>query len=361
LTVEMSRYQRIIMESTGPTDEARAGRHSRPVPAPQTIKRTGAADPDNFWTRPPIGPFQPRPQIEAVSGAEPAHADTAAVPVTEPQLMTQDSEQVPPALVENDSYADRWTQFRVETLAVAQPLAHHPSVPVTPDETHGDAKERTQMFRRKNKQRRIAETIRAELANADLQIRTMLAETVAQIELRLSWDHEARERLESSAEIVIETLRASIAEHNAAVRRMIEALDEAAHTQALLREQIDADRQERQALTEAITALVRLQPPTPLEGRARVMGGTVYATSQRSDDTTTTVLPADRPTRTEIAQTNGSTTPDTHIGAEIVSYPTEPWTNPDDATRTTHRGPQEAPRSKWRGLRHLTRWLIDGT
>ena len=125
---------------------------------------------------------------------------------------------------------------------------------------------------------RVVEAIREEMSAADLQVRTMLADTVAQIESRLSRDREERERAQLSADTALEHVRATVAQYGTAMERVLQVFEQTARAWELMAERIEADRMERRALTEAITLLTRQQ--STLLGRPRVIGGTVFSPSE---------------------------------------------------------------------------------
>jgi hypothetical protein len=126
--------------------------------------------------------------------------------------------------------------------------------------------------RRKSMETRTIAAIREEMSAADMRARAVLSNAMALIELRLSKDVEERERVQVATEAAIEHLRTSIVDNANGVGRVLEQV---ANMCAMVAEQIEADRVERRALAEAISALAR-----PLTGSAdtpHVIGGTVLA------------------------------------------------------------------------------------
>jgi hypothetical protein len=139
------------------------------------------------------------------------------------------------------------------------------------------------------------ETIREELAAAELRSRAMLADIVAKMELRLSRDAEERRRLQSVTESAVETLQSSLTDNTTEMAR---ALGQVANICALVAEQIDAERLERRAFTEAIARATR--PPIPnVAGPSEIIGGTFFATSEVPDES-----------EISLVDTNGDSAPD---------------------------------------------------
>ena len=101
---------------------------------------------------------------------------------------------------------------------------------------------------------------------------------MAQIESRLSNDHQETARLQASTQAAIENLRYEVASRPADIGPVLEQV---AAMCALVAERLEADRLERRALTEAITLLAR---PGVLDGPSRVIGGTVMSSSEISLD-----------------------------------------------------------------------------
>jgi hypothetical protein len=124
------------------------------------------------------------------------------------------------------------------------------------------------------------ETIRAELSAAELRSRAMLADSIAKMELRLSRDAEERRRLQSVTESAVDTLQSSLTGNTTEIAR---ALGQVANICALVAEQIDAERLERRAFTEAITRATR-PPISKVAGPSEIVGGTFFATSEVPDE-----------------------------------------------------------------------------
>ena len=134
--------------------------------------------------------------------------------------------------------------------------------------------------RRKRQDAQAIEVIREHLAAADAHNREVLAAAIARMELRYSRDLEDRERLQVSSETAIHNLRHSVTTSAGDVAR---SLAQVANMCAMVAEQIETERLERRALTEAIELLAR--PPLPaLEEGPRVIGGTVFASPALSHD-----------------------------------------------------------------------------
>jgi hypothetical protein len=129
------------------------------------------------------------------------------------------------------------------------------------------------MFRFGRRDERALEAVREEMTAADTRGRTVFANAMAQIESRLSIDHEATARLQASTQAAIESLRYEVVSRPAEIGPVLEQV---AAMCALVAEKIEADRIERRALTEAIALLARPQPSLS-EERSRVIGGTVLA------------------------------------------------------------------------------------
>jgi cobalamin biosynthesis Mg chelatase CobN len=208
--------------------------------------------------------------------------------------------------------------------------------------------------RQKRRELRMVELIRDEMWAADRNAIAMLAEATAQIELRLSTDGEDRERARQSTETAIEQLRSSVIGHAIDVGR---GLEQVAEMCALLAEQIEADRLERQALIEALTSL-SLPRPSPSAGPSQVMGGIVFAASEISDGTgtgTDTPPTPAHPPRTEMAHPDESS-PTTDRNATIMgAVEQRSRVNARRAATTNVRLQQSAQRT-WRRLRD---WLSD--
>jgi len=124
------------------------------------------------------------------------------------------------------------------------------------------------------------EAIRAELSAAELRTRALLADTIAKMELRSSRDAEEHRRLQSVTESAVETLQCSLTDNTTEIAR---ALGQVANICALVAEQIDAERLERRAFTEAITRATRPLIPK-VAGPSEIIGGTFFATTEVPDE-----------------------------------------------------------------------------
>ena len=133
---------------------------------------------------------------------------------------------------------------------------------------------------RKRQDAQVIEAIREQLSAADAHNRAVLADAIARMELRLSRDLEQRERLQATTETAIDSLRFSVSGSAADVAS---SLAQVANMCAMVAEQIEADRLERRALTEAVELLGRPTAPALEEG-PRVIGGTVFASPEIAYD-----------------------------------------------------------------------------
>ena len=126
--------------------------------------------------------------------------------------------------------------------------------------------------RRKRRDAQAIEAIREQLATADLNARAVLADAIADMELRLQGVEE-RARLQVSTEASVEKMQDSVTSTAADVAR---ALQQVVEMCTVVFEQLEADQAERRELTEAIN---RLSAPrqSALDVPARTIGGTVYA------------------------------------------------------------------------------------
>jgi hypothetical protein len=155
--------------------------------------------------------------------------------------------------------------------------------------------------RRKRQDAQAIEAIREQLSAADAHNRAVLADAIARIELRLSRDLEERERIQVSTETAIDNLRNAVTTRDADVAR---SLAQVANMCAMVAEQIEAERLERRALSEAVELLAR--PPSPvLEEGPRVIGGTVFASPELSHDVEISIV-EDEEDRAEPAPSNGA-------------------------------------------------------
>ena len=129
------------------------------------------------------------------------------------------------------------------------------------------------MFGRRNRHTQALEDLREEFAAADRNARAVLADAMAQIELRMGRERDDREAARLSTETAIENAQSFLTSQARDVGLL---LQQVANTCALVAEQVEADRVERRALVEAIGRLVQL-PGTTAEAGERPLGGTVFA------------------------------------------------------------------------------------
>lgn len=125
------------------------------------------------------------------------------------------------------------------------------------------------MFGLGKRDERAVEAVREEMSAADTRARAVLANAMAQIESRLTNDHEQAARLQAATQAAIENLRYEVSSRPSDIGPVLEQV---AAMCALVAERLEADRLERRALTEAITLLAR---PGITEGPSRVLGGMV--------------------------------------------------------------------------------------
>jgi hypothetical protein len=130
-------------------------------------------------------------------------------------------------------------------------------------------------------------TASSELSSADIRARTLLADSIARMELQLSLPEPAPASLAPMPAVpvagngAIEALAESVARTASEVAR---ALEQMSGMCAMLAERLDADREERRVLREAIAKL-GVEPGAPLDAPSNVLGGTIYAaTSAPVDD-----------------------------------------------------------------------------
>ena len=123
--------------------------------------------------------------------------------------------------------------------------------------------------RQKRREAQAIEAIREQVSNADLHARAVLADAIAQMELRVR-DLEQRERPEPAPDGV--EVPTALAAASADVAR---ALEQVASMCALVADRLEDDRLDRRALTEALARLAR-PASTALDVPARTIGGTVY-------------------------------------------------------------------------------------
>ena len=143
--------------------------------------------------------------------------------------------------------------------------------------------------RRKRQDELVIDAIREQLNTAAAHNRTVLNDAIARIDLRLSRDLEQRERLQASSEAAFEALRYSVASGASDVAR---SLGQVADLCAMIAEQIEAERLDRRAITEAIAYLARPHAPA-LEEPSRVIGGTVFASPELSDEREISIIEDD--------------------------------------------------------------------
>ncbi len=132
------------------------------------------------------------------------------------------------------------------------------------------------MFGLGRRDERAVDAVREEMTAADTRARAVLANAMAQIESRLTNDHEESARLQASTQAAIENLRYEVSNRPSDIGPVLEQV---AAMCALVAERLEADRLERRALTEAITLLAR---PGLVEGPSRVLGGMVTPASEIS-------------------------------------------------------------------------------
>jgi hypothetical protein len=127
------------------------------------------------------------------------------------------------------------------------------------------------------------------LSQADIRARTLLADSIARMESRLSQPEPPPAPMATPEALlvpaagtgVVEALAQSVAQTASEVAR---ALEQMSSMCAMLAERLDADREERRVLTEAIARL-GVTPPVALDAPSNVLGGTVFpAPSVAADD-----------------------------------------------------------------------------
>ena len=143
--------------------------------------------------------------------------------------------------------------------------------------------------RRKRQDELVIDAIREQLNTAAAHNRTVLTDAIARIDLRLSRDLEQRERLQASTEAAVEALRYTVASGASDVAR---SLGQVANLCATIAEQMEAERLERRAITEAIAYLARPYA-LALEEPSRVIGGTVFASPELTDDREISIIEDD--------------------------------------------------------------------
>ena len=211
-----------------------AGAVSPAPDEPERRRLRRRVDEGGFWTIPPAGPRalnppgeppaapDPEPQtLEAIlavvpateavaepTGAEPGtetHVATGPVVADAPGPNAEADAQAGSTSRPNPPAAEPDTRPDPPALAAA-------STPIESERVKQHVRrEGPRMFgRQQRRDLRVVEAIREEMSVADLQVRTMLAETVAQIESRLSHDREERERAQLSADTALEHVRATV-------------------------------------------------------------------------------------------------------------------------------------------------------
>jgi len=123
------------------------------------------------------------------------------------------------------------------------------------------------------------------LSQADIRARTLLADSIARMESRLSLPEPTPLPLPAlftppAANGAVEALAESVAKTASEVAR---ALEQMSSMCAMLAERLDADREERRVLTEAIARLGGTVPVTN-EVPSTVLGGTVFAAAHVEHD-----------------------------------------------------------------------------
>jgi hypothetical protein len=114
-----------------------------------------------------------------------------------------------------------------------------------------------------------------ELSSAEIRARTLLADSIARMELSLKVPPPPAPPaglVVATSSAAVEALADSVARTASEVAR---ALEHVSSMCALLSERLDADREERRALTEAIARL-GVTVPTPADAPSTVLGGTVF-------------------------------------------------------------------------------------
>jgi hypothetical protein len=156
--------------------------------------------------------------------------------------------------------------------------------------------------RAKRRDAEAMESIREQLAAADMHARSVLS-AVAQTESRWAKDRDERSLSQQSAERAIEGVRESVVENAADVAH---ALKHVSDMCALVVERLEADRVDRRSLTEAITLLARQQPApvAPVATPSNVLGGTIIS----NGDTTNGASNGTNGSGTNGAATNGAGT-----------------------------------------------------
>jgi len=117
------------------------------------------------------------------------------------------------------------------------------------------------------------------LSQADIRARTLLADSIARMESRLSLPEPETDPMPASrlapvaaGNGAVEALAQSVAQTASEVAR---ALEQMSSMCAMLAERLDADREERRVLTEAIARL-GVMPPVAHDAPSSVLGGTIF-------------------------------------------------------------------------------------
>ena len=141
------------------------------------------------------------------------------------------------------------------------------------------------------------------LSQADIRARTLLADSIARMESRLSQPEPtpapspAPVLAASAGAGAVEALAESVARTASEVAR---ALEQMSSMCAMLAERLDADREERRVLTEAIARLGAL-PPVASDAPSSVLGGTVFSSPPVARDDDITIIEDAPPAAREIA------------------------------------------------------------
>jgi hypothetical protein len=127
------------------------------------------------------------------------------------------------------------------------------------------------MFGRRNRKHVEAlDDLREEFSAADRNARAVLADAIAQIELRMARDREEGDATRLATEAAVENAQSLLTAQANDVGLL---LQQVANTCELVVERLEADRLERRAYVEAIGRL--MQSPA-LEAGERPVGGTVF-------------------------------------------------------------------------------------
>jgi hypothetical protein len=168
---------------------------------------------------------------------------------------------------------------------------------------------------------RSIDAIREELSAADIHARAVLTDAIAQVESRLDRDREDRERAQLVVEMAIEHSHSAVTTQAMDVARVLEQVS---NTCAMVAQQVETDRSERRALTEAIALLAR-QLGAPSDAGVHALGGTVFGAPEIEEQRAPIELEND---------TGTSEPSDPHAGADKVSVVDEPRTESSPAEET---------------------------